>query len=111
MTTKCAVASGEKLAKSLSEQINDLEPHLTVDSNFVFGTLEELVGYIKRDETNALDDFDCLVILDGAFNDSYTEKQKAISFLMLQSLMKVLGYEKVELVLFCLLYTSPSPRD
>lgn len=99
MTTTCAVASGAILSKNLVEQIHITGLPLTVDSSFVFDTLEDLVEYIKKDETKVLDGFDRLVILDGAFNDSYTEKQKAISFLMLQSLMKVLGYEKVELVL------------
>lgn len=99
MTTKCAVACGEKLAKSLSEQINYIESSLTVDSDFVFADIEDLVEYIKKDEAKVLDGFDRLVILDSAFNHLYKEKQKALSFLMLQSLMNVLGYTKVELVL------------
>lgn len=99
MTKNCAVASGALISKNLVEQLNGIESSLTVDSNFVFDTIEDLVDFIKKDETKALDDFTSLVILDGAFNRLHTEKQNTFSFLLLQNLLNELGYTKLNLVL------------
>jgi hypothetical protein len=99
MTTKCALACSEKLAKSIIGNLNGINDSLSIDYNFIFDNLEEVVDYIKTDENKLLDEFNMFVILDGAFNPLHTEKQKAFSFLLLQNSLNELGYKKLNLVL------------
>lgn len=98
-STKSAIACGEKIAKSIVGNLNSINDYLDIDYNFIFDTIEEVIDYIKTDENKLLDEFNMLVILDGALNHLHTEKQQALSFLLLQNLLTELGYTKLNLVL------------
>ena len=96
--SKQALVSGPRLYKTISKQINDITGN-NLNPDFIFETIDDLTKYIKNDDSKLLDDLNMVVILDGAFNSLHTPKHKALSFLLLQILLKDSGYTKVNLVL------------
>lgn len=96
--SKLALVSGPKLYKTIDKQITDITGN-NLKLDFIFETIEALTRFVKTDEDKVLDDLNMVVILDGAFNSLHTPKHKALSFLLLQNLLKDSGYTKVNVVL------------
>lgn len=96
--SKLALVSGPKLYKTIDKQITDITGN-KLKLDFIFETIDSLTTYIKNDEDKVLDDLNMIVIIDGAFNSLHTPKHKALSFLLLQNLLKDSGYTKVNVVL------------
>lgn len=96
--SKLALVSGPKLYKTIDKKITDITgKDLKLD--FIFETVDALTRFVKTDESKVLDDLNMVVILDGAFNSLHTPKHNALSFLLLQNLLKDSGYTKVNLIL------------